>query len=111
MLLTEGLRLDEDLMDPAGIAFGLEGLAAVVCRRGAVARAARLFGAAEALRISIGAPISPVDRAEHEDAVATARRTAGNQAFAIAFDEGRGLSLDAAVALALEETDEHQRQT
>jgi predicted ATPase/class 3 adenylate cyclase/DNA-binding XRE family transcriptional regulator len=101
-LLTEGLLLDRELMDPAGIAFGLDGLAAVACMRGAATRAAQLFGAADVLRERIGAPLSPIDRAEHHDAVADARRMVGDDAFAGAYAEGRALSLAAAVALASE---------
>jgi tetratricopeptide (TPR) repeat protein len=65
-------------------------------------RAVRLFGAAEALRAAIGEAMPPVERAEYENAITAARAALGEQAFAAARTEGRALTLEAAVAYALE---------
>ncbi len=65
--------------------------------------AMRLFGAGEALREAIGAPRSPVIRRPYEEVVETARAALGGAAFA-AWAEGRAMSLNQAVALALEQT-------
>jgi non-specific serine/threonine protein kinase len=64
-------------------------------------RAARLFGAAEALRERVGAAPHPPWRAEHERWMATAWVELGEEAFAAAWAEGRALSLDQAIADAL----------
>jgi hypothetical protein len=64
-------------------------------------RAARLFGAAEALREAIGTPLPPADRAEHDRSVAAVRTALGEEAFAAAWAEGRALTLEHAVAFAL----------
>jgi len=63
-------------------------------------RAARLLGAAEALRTRIGTPIPPVERADYDQALAQARDQLGPVAFAAAWDEGRALGWEQAVDLA-----------
>jgi len=56
--------------------------------------AARLWGAAEALREAIGAPMPPVYRATYEQAVALARAQVGEEAFAAAWAEGLAMPLE-----------------
>jgi DNA-binding CsgD family transcriptional regulator len=80
------------------IACGLEGLASVVARQGEPTWAARLWGAAEALRDAIGAPIAPVERTAYEQAVAVARLKLGEKVFAAAWIEGRTMSPEQALS-------------
>ncbi len=80
------------------IAASLEGLAALEAGRGAPRQAARLWGAAEALREAIGAPMHPVNRASYEQAIALARAKLGEQTFRAAWAEGRGISPEQALA-------------
>ena len=61
--------------------------------------AARLWGAAEALRDALGTPIFPIYRAEYEHAVTAARDTLGAQAFTAAWAEGGSLTPEQAVAV------------
>jgi hypothetical protein len=72
-------------------ALGLEGLASVVAAQGEPTWAARLWGAAEALRETLGAPLPPVYRADYEREVATARAQLGEQLFDIAWSQGRSM--------------------
>jgi hypothetical protein len=74
------------------IAFGLEGLARVVAVRGEVSWAARLWGAVQTLRETVGAPIPPVERPAYESGVTAARAQLGEQAFAAAWAEGRTMT-------------------
>jgi ATP/maltotriose-dependent transcriptional regulator MalT len=67
----------------------LEGLANLLATQGEPARAARLWGAAEGLRESMGVPIWPVERAAYERTVERVRAQLGEQAFAAAWNEGR----------------------
>jgi transcriptional regulator with XRE-family HTH domain len=60
------------------------------------------LGAAAALRETIGAPLSVPDLTEMEQAVAEARAALGEAAWAAAFAEGQALSLEQAIAEALE---------
>ena len=80
------------------IACGLEGLASVVAAQDELAWAARLWGAAAALRKTIGAPLPPVYRPDYEQSVAAARTQLGEQTFASAWAEGRAMTPDQALA-------------
>ncbi len=95
---VESLGLFQAVGSAWGVAYGLEGVAGVVCARGEPERAARLCGAAAALRDAIGAPLPPEDRADYERIVAAARAALGDDAFAAAWAAGRALSLDQAIA-------------
>lgn len=75
----------------------LEGLATVAALQGELVWAARLWGAAEALREAIGTPIPQVHRLDYARAVAQARAQAGNDTFARAWAEGRTMTLEQAV--------------
>jgi non-specific serine/threonine protein kinase len=68
------------------------------------ARAARLMGAAEAMRDALHVPVPYSWRADHDRAVNTARVALGEDAFAAAWAEGRAMPLDQAVVHALEES-------
>jgi hypothetical protein len=71
--------------------------------RGQARHAARLGGAAQALRDALGVPLPPADRADHDRAVLTIREALGEEAFAAAWDVGRAMPLDETVALTLED--------
>jgi hypothetical protein len=79
----------------------LEGLAKVAGAEEAAARAARLLGAAEALREAIGAPLPPVERADYDRSVDTVRAGLSEEAFAAAWSEGRLMALEQALVYAL----------
>lgn len=78
--------------------YGLEGLADIMAIQGEVAWAARLWGAAESLHERIGNHLQPVERADYELAVAAARTRLGEQAFAIAWAEGRTMTIEQVLA-------------
>ena len=80
----------------------LERLAWVAVAQSHVSRAVRLGGAAESLWEAINIPLALEERADHDRAVQAMRRALGEEAFAVACAEGRALSLDQAIALALE---------
>jgi DNA-binding NarL/FixJ family response regulator len=67
-------------------------LADIVARQGERVWAARLWGAAEALRQHIGAPLPPVYRADYERSVAAARAHLGEKPFAAAWAQGRTMT-------------------
>lgn len=66
-------------------------------------QAIRLWGAAEALREEIGCPLPQCLREEYNRNVAVARQTLGAEAFSAAWIEGHAMTLEQAVAYALEE--------
>ena len=80
------------------VAFGLEGLARVVAVQGELSWAARLWGAAETVRETIGAPIAPRERPAYESRVTAARAQHGEKTFATAWAEGRLMTPEQALA-------------
>jgi hypothetical protein len=61
-------------------------------------RAARLLGAAQALREQLGAPMPPVERPDYERFVTAIRTALGEGAFNHAWSEGKRVPLDEAIA-------------
>ena len=80
----------------------LAGLASADALEGQPQRAAWLWGAAEHLRTSIGARPAPAARVTRERLMAAVREELGEAAFADAWAEGEAMSLDEALAYALE---------
>ena len=100
-LSREGLRLARELGYKTYMAYCLEAMAAAAVGREDWDRAARLAGAAQGLREVIDAPLPPNERARFEPFLAALRATLGENAFAIAWAEGRAMSWEQAVAYAL----------
>jgi predicted ATPase/class 3 adenylate cyclase len=103
-LYREALVIGRELGERLRIAFSLEGLAAVVAALGSSLRAARIWGAAERLRAEAGSPLPPKDRPAYDRRVAAARTREDNAVFDRAWQDGRALTLEQAMELALRET-------
>jgi len=103
------LPLYRDLGYKSGVAHCLEGLAAVAALMHRFAAAARIAGAAEALREAIGSRLNPSDASRRDRRLASARAALGADAFSAHARRGRGLELDASIAYALEATDAEAR--
>ena len=102
--LEEGVRLSEEMRERANLAYFLEGLAVVATARGETERSAYLFGAAEGLLETVGAPVYNYyqpDRSRYERIMAGIRSALGEPAFAAAWERGRLMTFDQAVAYAL----------
>jgi DNA-binding CsgD family transcriptional regulator/tetratricopeptide (TPR) repeat protein len=84
--------------DRRAITFILEGIAGLADRLRRPERAMHLAGAAAALREAIGLPLTPLEQAEHEQRVAWARGQLGAAPFAAAWEAGRALTPEAALA-------------
>jgi hypothetical protein len=123
-LYEESLAIYREVGDRLRIAELLEALAALACERQSVPgaaegagagvpeadatgaagrgwRAARLFGAAAALREAIGAPVEPRHRAAYCRQVSRAREQLSEEAFAAAWAKGAAMGLDQAISSAL----------
>jgi hypothetical protein len=103
-LLEEGLGLSVEVGDETNVAYFLEGLAAVAASKGAPIRAARLWGAAEALleTIEVAAYPHAPDRSLRQREVAAARARLEGDEWEEAWAEGRAMSAGQAAAYALE---------
>jgi tetratricopeptide (TPR) repeat protein len=103
---AEGLILFARVLGiKSGAATCLVGLAGASGARGQAQRAARLFGAAEALREQIATPLSFVARLAYDGDVAIVRAQLDDATLATAWAEGRALSLEQAIAEALHDGD------
>jgi predicted ATPase/DNA-binding CsgD family transcriptional regulator len=101
----EFLRMLRDTKEKVGIVYGLMVMAGVAVLRGEPpARAARLWGAEEALREAIAFPALPYDRAhyDYEGYQTAARSRMDEESFAEAWAEGRTMSPEQALEYALE---------
>jgi hypothetical protein len=103
-LLRESLAICRELGGGLGIAQNLEWFAVVAAAQAQPERAARLLGAAEALREAKGALMQPADRARQERCIAAVRTALAEGEFVAAWAEGRAMSLPQAVQYALEES-------
>src|SRR5262249_3364815 len=101
-VLREALVLQQQQGLKGLIAESLERFAGLAARQGKAPRAARVFGAAEALRAALGAPLPPCERAAYEHDVAAARAQLDTAAFAAAWAEGQAMTLEQAIAYALD---------
>ena len=89
---VDNLWLVSDVMRAVAPSFGLSGQPA---------KAARLFGAHEAISESIGARIQPGDLAQHERGLAAVKALIDNDEFEQLWAEGREMSVDEAAAYVL----------
>jgi DNA-binding CsgD family transcriptional regulator/tetratricopeptide (TPR) repeat protein len=99
--LEECLTLSQRLGVPVQVASCFVGLAAIAGKRRGYQRAARLLGAAEALREIRGTPVAVEERWRYDRDVATARAHLDPAPFEAAWAEGRALAVEAAVEYAL----------
>jgi len=104
--LRECIGLAAGLRDAWTIVLAISGLAGVAAGQGYPERAARLFGAAEALGEKMGVEVSwSAWRTLNERGLAAARELIDAEAFDAAWAEGRALTLEEVVAEALAEGD------
>jgi predicted ATPase/DNA-binding SARP family transcriptional activator/DNA-binding CsgD family transcriptional regulator len=104
-LLRESLKVHHDLGDRWRAASVLEGLAEVACTQGDFERAVCLFGAAEALRETIGTPVPPCERSDRDSNMAVARAGLDAAAWEAAWEKGQAMSLGEVVRYALGPTE------
>jgi ATP/maltotriose-dependent transcriptional regulator MalT len=102
-LYAESLAIFRETGDRHNLVWALEGQAGLLAAMGQAAPAAKLLGAAAALRTAAGAPVPPVERARVVATVAAVRGWLGESAFAAAWGAGQHLSAEQAIADALAE--------
>jgi len=101
-LHLESLALHRDTGEHTGVAASLRGLARAAHARGDARSAARLFGAARGHEVATS-PGSPPTAPGEDDELSDLRKSLGDEAFDLAWAEGRAMSLEQAVAYALDE--------
>jgi DNA-binding SARP family transcriptional activator len=93
-LLRRSLELHGELRDRWRMSSVLEDLAAIALALGKVRPAARLLGAAEAIREAIGTVIAPCERPQHLQTLAAVRGALGEDGFAAARQQGLVATMD-----------------
>lgn len=86
-----------------GISLALEGFAGLAAMQEEPVRSVQLYGAAEALREFIGAPLPAYIRKFYEDFIAAACTQIDKASFAAIWETGRAMSQEGAIAEALYE--------
>jgi len=89
------------LGDLDGVAEGIEALAGVAVAEERFVRAARLAGAADALRRALGIPLAEVDRVRFDRWLSEPRRRLAGEGFGAAWAEGAGMTTEQAIDYAL----------
>ncbi len=87
-----------ELGDKNGFIVCLEDVAGLAASLARTAPAARLLGAAAALREELGVPATPVEHARNERALAEVRAERGEMATTKLLVSGRSLSIEQAIA-------------
>ncbi len=102
-LLGESLNVRMQTSDRGGIAWCLEKLAEADNLQSRFRPAAIIFGAASALRSSVGSVMDAADRPAYERTISIIRTNLGEETFTAAWEEGRALTVEVAVDYALSE--------
>jgi predicted ATPase len=100
-LHLEALRTVREVGDKSNLPYLLEPLGAVAAAQGEAERAVCLLGTSARLREIFGVPMLPGPSAEIERQLARLRAVLGEARFAAAWEAGRSMSVEQAVAYAL----------
>jgi non-specific serine/threonine protein kinase len=103
MIFAESQRQFREVDSPIGVVFTLEGLASLAVAQEQFQKAAQLFAWADAKREEILDIRPPSEQAEVDQDIAASIAAIGEEAFAAASMEGKKLTMEQAVALALAE--------
>jgi len=98
---SESLTIAAALGIKKQIAECVEGIGAIAVGAGTPEAAVRLFAAAVALRSAISASLPPVKEAEQRDSLNTTCAALGETAYKRAWREGRAMTFEGVIALAL----------
>ncbi len=105
-LHEKAIAIFRELGDPRGIVESLEGLVYVVLARREFGRAVRISSFADKLRMEIGCPRPPRGRPDYDLKVVAAREAMGGAAaFDRALEEGRAMTMEQTIELALAKSD------
>jgi non-specific serine/threonine protein kinase len=101
-LCKESLTLNIELEEQPGIVMCLAALAAIIAAQGKGERAAQLLGAVEFLAGTLATPLPMMDRMQYDRHRAAVRAQLDEASFAAASAAGRALTMEQAIAYAIE---------
>lgn len=100
-LFKNSLKVFRENRDMTGVASCLAGLAGILGTAGKPEQAARLFGAAEMILKAV--TLEPADQADFDNFKSLVRESLSEVAFEKASEEGRAMTMEQAIAYALED--------
>jgi predicted ATPase/DNA-binding SARP family transcriptional activator len=101
-LLTESLQMFQEMEDTQGLDLTLQRLGGLAVAEGQMQRAARLLAAGAEQRAATGSELAPATQQVIDQDVAAVRAGLGAEAFEAAWATGIGMTLEQAIAYALE---------
>jgi predicted ATPase/DNA-binding SARP family transcriptional activator len=102
-LYREALALYEKTSNQEGIVWSLERIGVVEAKCGDPQKATRLLGATSVMREKLGLPLASIDKRDWEGAVGMMRGVLKEPRFASLWEDGRVMTLEQAIAYALED--------
>jgi predicted ATPase/transcriptional regulator with XRE-family HTH domain/Tfp pilus assembly protein PilF len=102
-LFNESLSMRREVGEKRSILECLAALAGVALSQGQPERAVRLLGATDAMLETTGAPLYPVDAIDYERTLSASKHQLREKEWETAWAEGRAMTVEQAVAYALEE--------
>ncbi len=97
----ETIQTFQEFNEQAAVAHQLESFGCMAAAQSQPEHAARLFGAAEALRQRLKTDMTPLERREYEETVTGLRKQMEPAELAKVWAEGRALDMEQAIQLAL----------
>ena len=101
-ILAESQELFQKSGEKIGVVYALEGLASLAIIQGQPEQASRLFAWADATRAALRIPRQPIEQLDVDRDLATIRTQLDKEARAVAQAAGHAMSMDEAVAYALQ---------
>ena len=99
------IRLNREIGDWEWVAYCLESFAGLAAAKAKGGRAARLWGAAEAMRENIDATVPPINQLDYDRSMAAALARLDRAAWEAAWEQGKAMSPEQIVEYALSEGD------
>jgi len=100
--LKESAEVREEIGDKGGLVWCLEKLGHVALGKEDVEKAVKIFSAAESIRAAMDSAMEPFDQSEYERNIALLHENLGEEEFKKAWDQGRAMTMEQAIAYALE---------
>lgn len=104
-VFTKSLKQFNDVQEQIGVVFTLEGFASLAVTQKQAERAVRLFAFADQMRVALHDPRPFSEQADVERDLAAIREMIDQNTFDAAYAAGQALTIDEALAYALEDTD------
>jgi tetratricopeptide (TPR) repeat protein len=100
--LKQSAIVRAEIGDKGGLVWCLEKLGQVALGKENAEKAVKIFGAAASIRTAIGSSMDPFDQSGYESDIALLHKGLGEEKFNMAWNQGRVLTLEQAIAFALE---------